>query len=107
MSEMKQARSPQLGVVFQLTEVDPQEPGGRAWEIHDVERNRGFKLSLGREKLKGLGKEAGAKALNDTALEAAILVALERALQSPPEKVSGGMYDLELTAGDFEPVSAR
>lgn len=102
MADSKQLRSPKLGVIFQLTEVDAPS-GQRAWEIHDVERNRGFRLALERKALSGLaGDDPG-----DTALEAAILVALERALVTPPEKLSGEMYDLELASSDFVAEGAR
>jgi hypothetical protein len=79
MGESKQLRSPELGVIFQITEVEAPT-GERLWEIHDVERNRGFRLSMTREALSRLATEGGiAGAPNDATMETAILAALERA----------------------------
>src|SRR5262245_24862912 len=44
MGSSKFIKTPKLGVVLQLTEMPaPDAAAGRSWEIHDIERNRGFR----------------------------------------------------------------
>ena len=45
-------KSPNLGVIFQLTELERAEGGDRKWEVHDVERQRGFRVTLSAEELR-------------------------------------------------------
>jgi len=87
----KQLKSPKLSVVLQLTETTAPGADPRVWEVHDVERNRGFKVTLA----------ARAGRAEEAQIESAIGLAVERALTTPPEKVAGRMYDVEVTAGDL------
>ncbi|HZN56905.1 MAG TPA: hypothetical protein VFD71_02435 [Planctomycetota bacterium] len=87
----KQLKSPKLDIVLQLTEVTPGTGDPRVFEVHDVERNRGFRVLL----------PARAGAPPDTQLHAAIGLAIERVLVTPPEKVAGTLYDVELTSADI------
>lgn len=89
----KQLKSRKLNIVLQLTETTSAGQADRTWEVHDVERNRGFKVTLGRG--------AGARGASEDAIEAAIGLAVERALTTPPEKVSGSLYDVEVSADDL------
>ncbi len=88
----KQVKSPKLSIVLQLTEVTPGEGDPRVFEVHDVERNRGFRVLL----------PARAGAPPEAQLHAAIGLAVERALVTPPEKVAGTLYDVEVTAADVK-----
>jgi uncharacterized protein len=97
MEDSRLSKTPKLGVVLQVTEIVPSGIDGRAWEVHDVERNRGFRVTLTGPPAKGApGPEAG-----EEAIEHAIGVAIERALVSPPEKVPGTLYHVELTLQDL------
>ncbi len=87
----KQLKSPRLSIVLQLTERTAPDADPRVWEVHDIERNRGFKVTLPA----GLAGRAG-----ESQIEKAISLAVERALTTPPEKVAGSLYDVEVTAGD-------
>ena len=90
----KQLKSPKLNIVLQLTETTEAGQRDRSWEVHDVERNRGFRVVLA-------GSAAGRKASEDR-IEAAIGLAVERALVTPPEKVSGTLYDVEVTPAELD-----
>jgi hypothetical protein len=84
-------KSPKLSIVLQLTEV--ASTAGRAWEVHDVERNRGFKVTL---------PPAVAAKTSDDVVDKALGAAIERALVTPPEKVAGPLYDVTITAEDVK-----
>lgn len=88
----KQLKSPKLSVVLQLTERTAPGADPRVWEVHDVERNRGFKVTLS-SRVAGKAGEAQ--------IESAIGLAVERALTTPPEKVGGMLYDVEVTAAEL------
>lgn len=103
LSTSKLARSPKLGVIFQFTEVTPPHPSARAWEIHDVERGRAFHVTLADGELshtppgfRPLGRE-----WNPAEIVQGVLVALERALLAPPEKVPGPVYEVAITGQDL------
>jgi hypothetical protein len=90
----KQIKSPKLSIVLQLTETTASPQKNRTWEVHDVERNRGFRVVLSRE--------AAGRSSSEDRIEAAIGIAVEQALVTPPEKVGGTMYDVEVTAADLD-----
>jgi hypothetical protein len=84
-------KTPKLNIVLQLTEVAGGD--GRAWEVHDIERNRGFRVTLPK----------GLQAKNDDGtIDKALGFAIERALVTPPEKVAGPLYDVTITADDVK-----
>lgn len=87
----KQLKSPRLSIVLQLTESTAPDADPRVWEVHDIERNRGFKVTLASGAARGAG---------EAQIEKAIGLAVERALTTPPEKIAGALYDVEVTAGD-------
>lgn len=84
-------KTPKLSIVLQLTEVAADQ--GRTWEVHDIERNRGFRVNLP----KGLEAKT-----HDDAIDKALGVAIERALVTPPEKVAGPLYDVTITSDDVK-----
>jgi hypothetical protein len=97
MEDSRLSKTPRLGVVLQITEIVPSGIDGRAWEVHDVERNRGFRVTLS-----GPGAMAApAREASEEQIEHAIGVAIERALVSPPEKVPGTLYHVELAPQDL------
>ena len=110
MGAFKQVRSPKLGIVLQLTEATPPGIDGRRWEVHDVERNRGFRVTLTGRSSKELpgGKTPLGRAFTEDEIADAIGLSIEQSLVTPPEKVSGTLYDVEVTSHDlYEAVSLR
>ena len=97
-SLFKQTKTPRLEVVIQITEVGADHDGGRTFEVHDVERNRGFRITL------PATLAAGA---SEADVERAIGVAVERALQTPPEKVSGEVYPVDITRDDLRAAAQQ
>ncbi len=90
-SLFKQTKTPRLEVVIQITEIAADREG-RTFEVHDVERNRGFRITL---------PAALAAGASEADVERAIGVAIERALQTPPEKLPGQVYPVDLTRDDL------
>ena len=103
MGSSKFIKTPKLGVVLQLTELGPPGEAGRLWEVHDIERNRGFRVTLPVAILAepAAGPKTGAGGPAENEIEGAIGIAIERALLTPPEKVSGKMYSLEVASRDL------
>jgi hypothetical protein len=103
MESSKFIKTPKLGVVLQITELGPPGEAGRLWEVHDIERNRGFRVTLPvailNEPTAGPKTRDGVPA--EAEIEGAIGIAIERALLEPPEKVSGRMYELEVASRDL------
>ena len=97
MASSKLIKSPNLGIVLQLTQLPPPDPEGRGWEVHDVERNRGFRVTLSGRALK---QKAKGRELSETEIEGVLGLAIERALVAPPEKVAGQVYDLDIASQD-------
>jgi hypothetical protein len=93
----KQLKSRRLAIVLQLTETTKETDPERVWEVHDVERNRGFRVTLGGPWLAG-------RSPSEDQIEAAIGLAIERALTTPPEKIGGTMYDVTVSAADLDAV---
>jgi hypothetical protein len=97
-SQFKQTKTPRLEVVIQITEVGADHDGARTFEVHDVERNRGFRITL----------PAALASVGSTAdVERAIGIAVERALQAPPEKVSGEVYPVDITGDDLRAAAEQ
>lgn len=103
MSSSKLIKSPKLGIVLQLTQVPAKDAEGRAWEVHDVERNRGFRVTLSGKALRETpsGRTPLRRELAEAEIEGALGLAIEHCLVAPPEKVPGQVYDLQLTSGDL------
>ena len=103
MIASKLTKSPNLGVIFQITETTEAEAEERLFEVHDVERGRGFRVKLAAQELKATPKGAKRRKdpWSDDEVEAAILVVLERELQTPPDKVEGETYPVSLTSQDL------
>lgn len=101
MEDSRLSKTPRMGVVLQITEIVPSGIDGRAWEVHDVERNRGFRVTLTGPVSAGGPTARPAGAVGEEAIERAIGVAIERTLVSPPEKVPGTLYHVELTPQDL------
>lgn len=97
-SLFKQTKTPRLEVVIQITEVGADHDGSRTFEVHDVERNRGFRITL---------PAALASGVSTADVERAIGVAVERALQTPPEKVPGEVYPVEITRDDLSAAAEQ
>jgi hypothetical protein len=95
----KLIKSPNLNIVLQLTQVPAPDPDGRGWEVHDVERNRGFRVKLFGRTLKAKAK---GRELSETEIEGAVGLAVERALVTPPEKVPGQVYELDVASQDLD-----
>ena len=95
MATSRFLKTPKLQIVLQLTEVSSAQ--GRLWEVHDIERNRGFRVSLP-------GAPKGVDA--DKKLDDALGLAIERALVTPPEKVSGTLYDVTITDDELRAAAA-
>ncbi len=84
-------KTPKLSIVLQITDA-ATAPEGRTWVVHDVERNRGFRVVL------SAPVAAGGPA---DAVDGALGLAIERALVTPPEKVAGPLYDVAIAQEDF------
>ena len=93
----KQMKTAKLGIVLQLTEVSADAKKERLWEVHDVERNRGFRVTV--------PAASGGKTLSADALETAIGLAVERFLVSSPELVAGPMYEVQVGSQDFDELA--
>jgi hypothetical protein len=85
-------KTPKLSIVLQVTDHVGSESDGRAWIVHDIERNRGFRVVL--PAALGVGASPGT-------IDGAMGLAIERALVTPPEKVAGPLYDVAIAGADF------
>jgi hypothetical protein len=99
MGNSKFLKTPKLEIQIQLTETTASEAGGRAWEVHDVERNRGFRVRLSGRSLQ---EGAAGRTFSESDIEGGLGLAIERALTTPPEKVAGTLYDVSVTAQDLD-----
>lgn len=104
MGNSKFLKTPKLEVMIQLTETTASDAGGRTWEVHDVERNRGFLVRLsGRSLREGApGREPPHRTFSESEIESGLGLAIERALTTPPEKVAGTLYDVLVTSQDLD-----
>jgi hypothetical protein len=107
MTGFKQIKTDKLGIVLQITEVaTPDKKENRQWEVHDVERNRGFRVTLdGRALLEGAPKGAPAPTVDQ--LEGAIGLAIERFLLASPELVAGPLYEVRVSSQDLRDSARR
>ena len=103
MGGSKQIKTAKLGIVIQLTSVSRRGADGRTWMVHDVERNRGFKVDLlSRVMDEAAGGDKAVKAAwTEEDVEGAIGVAVERFLTSSPDVAAGPLYDVQVTSQDF------
>jgi hypothetical protein len=108
MTAWRFAKTPKLGIVLQITEVVPSGIEGKAWHVHDVERNRGFRVTLTDRALADAGAPPAAGVGPGTdALDDAIGLAVERALVTPPEKVAGTLDVVDVTSQDVRASLGR
>jgi hypothetical protein len=96
---MKQMKTAQLGIVLQVTEIHADHKGDRLWEVHDVERNRGFRVTL---TAAALEQASAKKAPAEADLQGGIGLAIERFLKASPELVAGPLYDVQVSAKDLQ-----
>jgi hypothetical protein len=103
MAASKFLKTPNLGVVLQITEIVPSGIDGRVWVVHDVERNRGFRVMLPGGALNDTppGRPRLGRKFREDEIEGALGLAIERALTSPPEKVPGTLYEVEVESRDL------
>jgi hypothetical protein len=111
MTSSHLAKTPRLEIAIQLTEVpDDGSSDARVWEVHDVERNRGFRVKLARATIEAAhaeGATAAGRSWSATELEHAIGLAIERLLTSGGEKQAGILYDVEVTPEDLRASQHR
>lgn len=96
MTGFKQMKTAKLGIALQLTEMTEAAAEPRLWEVHDVERNRGFRVSLADRTLREVPRAWGA-----ADIEGAIGLAVERFLTGSPELVAGPLYEVQVTDRDL------
>jgi hypothetical protein len=96
MATSRFIKTPKLQIVLQLTEVKAAQ--GRLWEVHDIERSRGFRVSL-----PGVSNAASPA---DDDVDKALGLAIERALVTPPEKVPGTLYEVTITDDELRAAAA-
>jgi hypothetical protein len=109
MASSRFLKSPKLSVVLQVTETTTADTDGRSWEVHDVERSRGFLVTLSRRTLTEppAGRASIGRPFTDAEVDGAMGLAIERALVTPPEKVPGPLYDVPVEAGDLYDFAGR
>ena len=103
MSGFKQMKTAKLGIVIQLTELPSGHKDHRLWEVHDVERNRGFRVTLVSRSLDEPppGVKPLGKIWADSDIEGAIGLAVERFLVSSAEVMPGPLYEVQVTSRDL------
>jgi len=102
MGGSKQIKTAKLGIVIQLTSVSRRGADGRTWMVHDVERNRGFKVDLLSRAMEETPRGEKLKTpWTEDDVEGAIGVAVERFLTSSPDVAAGPLYDVQVTSQDF------
>lgn len=103
MASSRFLKTPTLQVVLQVTETTSPETDGRSWEVHDVERTRGFRVRLTIASLRETppGSRALGRPFTDDEIDGALGLAIERALVTPPEKVAGPVYDVDVVGQDL------
>lgn len=103
MASSRFLKTPKLQVVLQVTETTAPETDGRSWEVHDVERNRGFRVRLTSATLRATppGRQPLGRPFTDDEIDGALGLAIERALVTPPEKVAGPVYDVSVGSQDL------
>jgi hypothetical protein len=103
MIHSRLTKSAKLGIALQLTEVTEPGAESRLWEVHDVERNRGFRVTLAKRTLTEAppGEKPAPRAWTEAEIEAAVGLAVERALLTPGEKLAGPLYEVEVISQDL------
>jgi hypothetical protein len=102
MASSRFLKSPKLNIVLQITETT-SGADGRGWEVHDIERNRGFRVTLSGRALSAApaGRAPLGRSFTDAEIDGALGLAIERALVTPPEKVAGTLYDVSIESQDL------
>jgi hypothetical protein len=102
MADSKQMKTGKLGIVLQVTEVTGQGAAGRRWVVHDVERNRGFKVELSVPTMNAGATGGKSPRWTEADVEGALGIAIERFLLASPELVAGPLYDVQVTSNDLD-----
>jgi hypothetical protein len=99
----KQMKTAKLGIALQLTEITAPGGDSRLWQVHDVERSRGFRVTLTGRTLEEApsGEKPRKGAWSPEDIEGAIGLAIERFLTSSPELVAGPLYEVQVGSGDL------
>jgi hypothetical protein len=93
-------RTGKLGIVLQVTDVTQRGTDARSWVVHDVERNRGFRVVLSSAEMSA-GPAGESRAWSEDEIHGAIGVAIERFLIGSAELVAGPLYDVQVTSRDL------
>lgn len=101
MGASKQIKSAKLGIVLQITDVTRRGNDGRSWVVHDVERNRGFRVNLPQAALEETPPGEKTRQWTEEDVDGAIGAAIERFLLASTELVAGPLYDVEVTSRDL------
>lgn len=101
MASSRFLKTPKVGIVLQVTEVASLQ--GRLWEVHDVERNRGFRVHLEAKSLEEApaGKPPLGRGFTETEIDGALGLAVERMLLSPGEKTADVVYEVIVESQDL------
>lgn len=102
MGASKQMKSAKLGIVLQVTDVTRRGTDGRSWVVHDVERNRGFRVNLNGSVLETAPAGGKPRSWSEDDVQGAIGMAIERFLLASPELVAGPLYDVDVTSEDLQ-----
>jgi hypothetical protein len=94
-------RTAKLGIVLQMTEVTQRGTDARSWVVHDVERNRGFKVSLTAAAMSEAPAGQKTRDWSEDDVQGAIGVAIERFLLGSADLVAGPLYDVQVTSRDL------
>jgi len=106
MKNSKLLKTPTLGIALQVIEITESSKDERSWLVHDVERNRSFRLILPKA-VSGSSADRPRRPPTEEELDEALGLAVERSLVSPPEKVPGPTYDVTVTTQDLRPSSKK
>src|SRR5687768_6098018 len=98
MGGSKQMKSAKLGIVLQVTDVTRRGNDGRSWVVHDVERNRGFRVNLSVAAMEETPSGEKPQKWTEDDVQGGIGVAIERFLLSSPELVAGPLYEVQVTS---------
>ncbi len=103
MENSRFLKTAKLGIVLQVTDTKSPGKPGRAWEVHDVERNRGFRVILTGQTLHETprGKKPIGREFTEGEIDGGLGLAIERTLVTPPEKIAGTLYDVSVTSQDL------
>jgi hypothetical protein len=108
MGGSKQMKTAKLGIALQLTTVTRRGTDGRSWMVHDVERNRGFRVEITSQAMEETpsGCKPVGRPWSEDDIEGAVGLAVERFLSSSADVVAGPIYDVQVTSRDLYDFAA-